>query len=118
MLAVFPRLVASPTFYLLTIVVVVACLVPTILYAVYRTSRSTRMRGLLESREESISELMFSPVQPVSPILPVGIVVKVTMYIMKMKDSILIGFDFRIDDRPLLFLGEETSPVTTIRLSN
>ncbi|XP_008214118.1 probable phospholipid-transporting ATPase IF isoform X1 [Nasonia vitripennis] len=73
MYRVFPRLMLSPTFWILTVLVITICLIPTYALVMYQNSRPSRIRGQLESREDSISEIIYSPAERISiasPVLP------------------------------------------------
>lgn len=76
MYRVFPRLVLSPTFWILTLLIMTICLIPTYAIVIYQNSRPSRLRGQLENREDSISEVIYSAAERVSiasPVLPVSI---------------------------------------------
>ncbi|XP_014217996.1 probable phospholipid-transporting ATPase IF, partial [Copidosoma floridanum] len=73
MLDVFPRLLLSPSIWFLTLLVIITCLMPSVLYTIYENDRPARVRGKLESREKHMSDIFYSPVQQMSTHLPVKV---------------------------------------------
>ncbi|CAB0041003.1 unnamed protein product [Trichogramma brassicae] len=71
---VYPKLLLSPSFWLLSLLIVVACLAPVSILGILRAARASR---LLRSRRSSYSSssddaaLAYSPIDPSSPDLPV-----------------------------------------------
>ncbi|KAJ8683561.1 hypothetical protein QAD02_019353 [Eretmocerus hayati] len=69
MYQVFPRLLKSPTFWIVTVLVVIICLAPALLFAFHKAGRPARLKGKLDRREEAIKSIMSVPLGPTSPVL-------------------------------------------------
>ncbi|XP_011501705.1 PREDICTED: probable phospholipid-transporting ATPase IF [Ceratosolen solmsi marchali] len=72
MFRVFPKLLLSPTFWLLTFLVIVISLIPALLVGIYESDRPSRLREKLETKEDNVNDLIYSQIELLSSTLPVS----------------------------------------------
>ncbi|XP_058801756.1 phospholipid-transporting ATPase IF-like isoform X2 [Phymastichus coffea] len=70
MLEIFTALLSSYTFWLLTLLIVVVSLIPTLFFVIWKNKRPSELRSQLKRRARYISGIARRPVEPTSATIP------------------------------------------------